>query len=131
MPARFDRYKLTAGYNAVINQRQFGIEGLTWPTEYRYPDRTYRDAAALDIGDVRFELHHARGETDDHTWTYVPDHEIICTGDLFIWASPNEMCIRDRSTAWASTGPHRRRTGMKRRIPPMPRTPSTPRPCHV
>jgi alkyl sulfatase BDS1-like metallo-beta-lactamase superfamily hydrolase len=89
MPARFDRYKLTAGYNAVINQRQFGIEGLTWPTEYRYPDRTYRDAAALDIGDVRFELHHARGETDDHTWTYVPDHEIICTGDLFIWASPN------------------------------------------
>jgi alkyl sulfatase BDS1-like metallo-beta-lactamase superfamily hydrolase len=89
MAARFDRYKLTAGYNAVINQRQFGIDGLTWPTEYRYPDRTYQDALELEVGGVRFELHHARGETDDHTWTHVPEREIICTGDLFIWASPN------------------------------------------
>jgi alkyl sulfatase BDS1-like metallo-beta-lactamase superfamily hydrolase len=89
MPARFDRYKLTAGYNAIINQRQFGIAELTWPTEYRYPDRTYRDALDLEIGGVRFELHHARGETDDHTWTYVPEAKILCTGDLFIWASPN------------------------------------------
>jgi alkyl sulfatase BDS1-like metallo-beta-lactamase superfamily hydrolase len=89
MPARFDRYKLTAGYNAIINQRQFGIAELRWPTEYRYPDRTYRNALELEIGGTRFELHHARGETDDHTWTHVPEHEIICTGDLFIWASPN------------------------------------------
>jgi glyoxylase-like metal-dependent hydrolase (beta-lactamase superfamily II) len=89
MPARFDRYILTAGYNAVINQRQFGIPNLTWPTEYRYPDRTYRDHLELEVGGRRFELHHARGETDDHTWTYVPDREILCTGDLFIWASPN------------------------------------------
>jgi alkyl sulfatase BDS1-like metallo-beta-lactamase superfamily hydrolase len=89
MPARFDRYILTAGYNAVINQRQFGIPNLTWPTVYRYPDRTYRDHLDLEVGGVRFELHHARGETDDHTWTFVPDREILCTGDLFIWASPN------------------------------------------
>ena len=89
MPARFDRYILTAGYNAVINQRQFGLANLTWPTEYRYPDRTYRDRLELDVGGTAFELHHARGETDDHTWTFVPDHGVLCTGDLFIWASPN------------------------------------------
>jgi len=89
MPARFDRYVMTAGYNAVINQRQFGIPGLTWPTEYRYPDRTYADELAVEVGGRRFELHHARGETDDHTWTYVPDRRVLCTGDLFIWASPN------------------------------------------
>ncbi|MGD0082862.1 MAG: alkyl sulfatase dimerization domain-containing protein [Acidimicrobiales bacterium] len=89
MPARFDRYVMTAGYNAIINQRQFGIPGLTWPTEYRYPDRTYSNELALDVGGTRFELHHARGETDDHTWTYVPDRHVLCTGDLFIWASPN------------------------------------------
>jgi alkyl sulfatase BDS1-like metallo-beta-lactamase superfamily hydrolase len=89
MPARFDRYILTAGYNAVINQRQFGLPGLTWPTEYRYPDRTYRDHLALEVGGMGFELHHARGETDDHTWTWFPSHEVLCTGDLFIWASPN------------------------------------------
>ena len=43
LPARFDRYVLTAGYNSVINQRQFQAPGLQWPTEYRYPDETYRD----------------------------------------------------------------------------------------
>ena len=43
LPARFDRYIFTAGYNTIINRRQFGFTDLTWPTEYRYPDRTYHD----------------------------------------------------------------------------------------
>jgi alkyl sulfatase BDS1-like metallo-beta-lactamase superfamily hydrolase len=89
VPARFDRYIATAGYNAVINRRQFGLEGFEWPTDYRYPDDTYRESMTLDVGGTRFELHHARGETDDHTWVWLPDARILCTGDLFIWASPN------------------------------------------
>jgi alkyl sulfatase BDS1-like metallo-beta-lactamase superfamily hydrolase len=90
VPVRFDRYIATAGYNAAINRRQFGLDrGFEWPTEYRYPDETYRDSMTLDIGDARFELHHARGETDDHTWAWLPQSRTLCTGDLFIWASPN------------------------------------------
>jgi alkyl sulfatase BDS1-like metallo-beta-lactamase superfamily hydrolase len=89
LPARFDRYILTAGYNGVINQRQFQVPGLRWPTEYRYPDRTYRDRLDVEVGGQRFELHHARGETDDHTWTWLPDRKVLCCGDLFIWCSPN------------------------------------------
>ncbi|MDQ6749120.1 MAG: MBL fold metallo-hydrolase [Candidatus Dormibacteraeota bacterium] len=89
VPARFDRYRLTAGYNGVINQRQFGLPGLAWPTDYRYPDRVYRDRLSLEIGGETFELHHARGETDDHTWTWVPGRKLLCCGDFFIWASPN------------------------------------------
>ena len=89
LPARFDRYVATAGYNEVINQRQFGVPGLRWPTEYRYPDTVYADRMDLEVGGTRFELHHARGETDDHTWTWVPDRRVLCCGDLFIWASPN------------------------------------------
>jgi alkyl sulfatase BDS1-like metallo-beta-lactamase superfamily hydrolase len=89
LPARFDRYILTAGYNGIINRRQFNIESLQWPTEYRYPDRTYRDHLDLDVGGTRAELHHAKGETDDHTWTWFPDRRVLCCGDLFIWASPN------------------------------------------
>lgn len=87
--ARFDRYRLTAGYNTVINQRQFGRPGLTWPTEYRYPDQTYRDQLILDLGGECFELHHARGETDDHTWTWIPERRVLCCGDFFIWCTPN------------------------------------------
>jgi alkyl sulfatase BDS1-like metallo-beta-lactamase superfamily hydrolase len=89
LPARFDRYILTAGYNGVINQRQFQIPGLRWPTEYRYPDETYRDHHAFELGGRSVELHHARGETDDHTWTWLPDTRVLCCGDFFIWASPN------------------------------------------
>jgi alkyl sulfatase BDS1-like metallo-beta-lactamase superfamily hydrolase len=87
VPARFERYQLTAGYNEVINRRQFGA--ATWPTRYRFPDRTYRSELMLEVGGERFELEHARGETDDHTWLFVPGKKLLCPGDLFIWASPN------------------------------------------
>jgi alkyl sulfatase BDS1-like metallo-beta-lactamase superfamily hydrolase len=86
---RFDRYILTAGYNAWVNRRQFGLMQLDWPTEYRYPDHTYRDVYSFDVGGERFELHHARGETDDHTWTWIPGRKLICCGDMFIWGTPN------------------------------------------
>jgi alkyl sulfatase BDS1-like metallo-beta-lactamase superfamily hydrolase len=89
LPRRFDRYLLTAGYNAVVNQRQFQVPDLEWPTTYRYPDDTYRDEMSLEVGGVLFELHHDRGETDDHTWTWMPERRVLCCGDFFIWASPN------------------------------------------
>ena len=87
--ARFDRYRLTPGYNAAINQRQFGIEELEWPTDYRYPDRVYPDVLLLEVGDEVFELRHGKGETDDATWVWAPDRDLICCGDFFIWACPN------------------------------------------
>jgi alkyl sulfatase BDS1-like metallo-beta-lactamase superfamily hydrolase len=89
LPARFDRYRLTAGYNATVNRRQFGMDDLQWPVDYRYPDETYRGLRQLSVGDVAVELHAARGETDDHTWTWLQAQKVLCCGDLFIWASPN------------------------------------------
>ncbi|MGO8872550.1 MAG: alkyl sulfatase dimerization domain-containing protein [Acidimicrobiales bacterium] len=89
LPARFDRYVMTAGYNGIINRRQFAVDSFEWPTEYRYPDRTYRDQLELEVGGRRVELRHAKGETDDHTWTWLPHARVLCCGDLFIWASPN------------------------------------------
>jgi alkyl sulfatase BDS1-like metallo-beta-lactamase superfamily hydrolase len=89
VPARFDRYELTAGYNGVINARQFQLEELAFPTGFRRPDETYLEQTTLEVGGERFELHHAKGETDDHTWVWVPGRRILCCGDLFIWATPN------------------------------------------
>jgi alkyl sulfatase BDS1-like metallo-beta-lactamase superfamily hydrolase len=89
LPARFDRYTRTAGYNGVINARQFSLPDFRWPTEYRYPDETYRDSLVLEVGGERIELRHALGETDDATWGWVPGRRLLFTGDLVIWASPN------------------------------------------
>jgi glyoxylase-like metal-dependent hydrolase (beta-lactamase superfamily II) len=88
-PERFDRYKLTSGYNGVINQRQFGLPQPIFPTSFRYPDETVGDGYKLEVGDLHFEIHHDRGETDDHLWIWEPTSRAIYTGDLFIWASPN------------------------------------------
>ncbi|NLU65682.1 alkyl sulfatase dimerization domain-containing protein [Streptomyces sp. HNM0574] len=86
---RFRRYEETAGYNAWINRRQFGVPALNWPTRYRYPDRTYRERLTVRQGALTFELVHARGETDDATYVWVPELRTLCTGDLFIWNTPN------------------------------------------
>jgi len=88
-PERFDRYRLTNGYNAVINQRQFDFPKPVFPSGFRYPDETVGTGRVLEIGRERIELHHDRGETDDHLWAWLPGRRVLYTGDLFIWASPN------------------------------------------
>jgi alkyl sulfatase BDS1-like metallo-beta-lactamase superfamily hydrolase len=91
IPDHFRRYQRTNGWNAAINQRQFAlpVDTFTWPTEYRFPDVTYKDRLTFHHGQLTFELRHARGETDDATWTWVPELKIVHPGDLFIWAVPN------------------------------------------
>ncbi len=91
----FDRYARTLGYNGAINTRQFIRPKrnpdfrMTWPADYRYPDVTYKDRLSFRQGDLSFELHHTRGETEDATWTWVPELKLVAPGDLFIWAVPN------------------------------------------
>jgi alkyl sulfatase BDS1-like metallo-beta-lactamase superfamily hydrolase len=96
---RFERYNLTNGYNKVINERQFGQfkrrgyelagEARFLPASTPTPDTIYRDALTLDVGGLDIHLHHAKGETDDHTWAWIPKHKAICAGDFFIWNFPN------------------------------------------
>lgn len=85
---RMQRYVATAGYNTIINTRQFGQHN-PWPVEYDAPTETFESETKLSIGGTRFEVYHAKGETDDHAWVFLPDTKVLCTGDLFIWAAPN------------------------------------------
>jgi len=91
LPENFRRYERTLGWNTAINQRQFAlpVDDFRWPGEYRYPDVTYRHRLTFTQGGLTFHLHHARGETDDATWTFVPELKALHPGDLFIWAVPN------------------------------------------
>ncbi len=85
---RMQRYVETAGYNSIINSRQFNVP-TQWPVAYQAPTETFAERFELEAGGVRFELHHAKGETDGHTWVWLPQTKTLCTGDLFIWAAPN------------------------------------------
>jgi alkyl sulfatase BDS1-like metallo-beta-lactamase superfamily hydrolase len=97
LPARFERYRLTDGYNRAINLRQFGeakrmdIGGADrfLPIATPAPDVVFGDRLGVSVGGVHMDLRHARGETDDHVWAWLPETRIILTGDLFIWSFPN------------------------------------------
>jgi glyoxylase-like metal-dependent hydrolase (beta-lactamase superfamily II) len=95
--ARFDRYRRTAAHNQRINARQFaGTDEAARPGgafdlfgSAPRPDLLVDDQAELEVGGLRFELRHARGETDDHLYVFCPQRGVLCPGDLFIWAVPN------------------------------------------
>jgi glyoxylase-like metal-dependent hydrolase (beta-lactamase superfamily II) len=92
---RFGRYGRTSGLNRAVNARQFqgvadaGLGGVVFEAPSILPDTLYDDELTVEVGGVTFELHHARGETDDHTWVYSPSRGVLCPGDLIIWGVPN------------------------------------------
>jgi len=97
---RFERYQMTNAWNTSINRRQFGgistAAGLSvgdvddfLPADAVWPTTQYQDDLNLSIGGLDIELHHDRGETDDHTWAWIPEHKALCVGDFVIWVFPN------------------------------------------
>jgi len=96
---RFDRYYYTNDWNVLINARQFGgVRGDVGmgngdqefiPTATCRPTQVVDDHDTIVVGDRTVELHHARGETDDHLWGWMPDEKWLFTGDFVIWNFPN------------------------------------------
>ncbi len=97
---RFARYRDTNAWNVLINARQFGgVRGDFKMGDADEPDfipkgtlaPTYvvEDHDTLSVGDKTIELHHARGETDDHLWGWMPDEKWMFAGDFVIWNFPN------------------------------------------
>ena len=98
---RLDRYEETNLWNVAINKRQFGGIRSDMSVEITegaerflsrstlFPDETFTDQLTLNAGGTTIELHHARGETDDHLWAWLPEKKWIFTGDFIIWNYPN------------------------------------------
>jgi alkyl sulfatase BDS1-like metallo-beta-lactamase superfamily hydrolase len=55
-----------------------------WP-----PDTLYDEQLTFEMAGLRFELHHARGESDDHTWVFCPERGVLCAGDFAVSVAPN------------------------------------------
>jgi len=110
---RLDRYAYTNNWNLLINARQFGgvagdlnltVGGVDepgariapnpnarrfLPSSTLRPDHVVGHHDTVTVGGDVFELHHARGETDDHLWSWFPDRKCIMSGDFLIWNFPN------------------------------------------
>ncbi len=96
---RFDRYRNTNAWNVLINARQFGgvrgdfsmgaDEPDFIPNDTLEPTHVVDAHDTLSVGDRTIELHHARGETDDHLWGWMPEEKWLFAGDFVIWNFPN------------------------------------------
>ncbi len=89
MPARFARYVATAASTATSTRASSACPAFAGRPCSAPPDVIYDDKLEIKVGGVAFELNHARGETDDHTWTWMPHRKVIVAGDFVIWAAPN------------------------------------------
>ncbi len=95
---RFDRYEATNDWNVRINARQFGgVKGDYGmgdlpdfiPVDTARPSHVVDDHDTLRVGNRTIELRHARGETDDHLWAWMPQEKWLAVGDFVIWNFPN------------------------------------------
>ncbi len=100
---RFEKYRMLGPYHVWINAQQFGslfgarsakgsgANDAISAQEVLNPTIIIRglDPYRFSLGQQSIELHPAHGETDDALWMYLPESEIICAGDLFVWSFPN------------------------------------------
>jgi glyoxylase-like metal-dependent hydrolase (beta-lactamase superfamily II) len=86
---RFRRYRLTHGWNARINQRQFSLPVATFPDRFDWPTLTFREGLTQQLGELEVHYAAAKGETDDACWVWIPARRYLFTGDLIIWQAPN------------------------------------------
>ena len=97
---RFERYRAMDAWNVRINLRQFGgvrpqrglrlvVDGEFLAGDVAECTEVYAERLSLSVGGRQIELHHGLGETDDHTWAWLPDVRGVCTGDFFTWVFPN------------------------------------------
>ena len=83
------RYKLTHGYNEIVNRRQFGNDRIRFPDTFEWRTLTFRDSLIQRMGDLEVRYNAAKGETDDHCYLWLPERRYLFSGDLIIWRSPN------------------------------------------
>ncbi len=88
---RFNRYRMLHGFHDHINRQQFAVpDGIpAFPLPDRNPDITFDRSLSLRVGGIEFHAYHAKGETDDHLWVWVPQKKTVFSGDMLIWTFPN------------------------------------------
>jgi len=88
---RLEKYEILKAHHNRIASIQFNLPfdpQRELPTVVQ-PTQTYDEFMKFKLGDKTFELYHARAETDDATWVFVPEVKTVFVGDLIIAGYPN------------------------------------------
>jgi alkyl sulfatase BDS1-like metallo-beta-lactamase superfamily hydrolase len=88
---RLEKYEILKAHHHRIASIQFNLPfdpNRELPPVVQ-PTKTYDEAMEFKLGDKTFELYHARAETDDATWVFVPEIKTAFVGDLIIAGYPN------------------------------------------
>jgi alkyl sulfatase BDS1-like metallo-beta-lactamase superfamily hydrolase len=85
-----EKYEILKEHRARIASIQFNIPyDPNRVRNYIRPTKTFSDTMTFSLGDKTFELYHARAETDDAVWVFVPQLKAAFVGDLIIAGFPN------------------------------------------
>lgn len=92
LPERLEKYSLLTEHRARVGAMQFNVP-LRRPAAARpgpvLPTRLMDESLTFTLGNRTFELYHARAETDDAVWVFVPEIKAAFVGDLIIAGFPN------------------------------------------
>ena len=89
LPERLEKYRILAEHRARIASIQFNVPFMPGEPAFVEPTKLYDASMTFSLGGKTFELYHARAETDDHTWVFVPEIKTVFVGDLIIAGFPN------------------------------------------
>ena len=89
LPDRLDKYNYQAEERARMTFEQFNVKVPAGKRNWVYPTQTFLGIKTIKLGGLTFELHTARGETDDVCWVWIPELKAAFIGDLLIGSFPN------------------------------------------
>jgi len=97
---RFKRYQELGKHQFYMNHVQYGgaiDQGGRFQIPDRpflhpsipFPDTVFSRSMKFKLGDLSFELHYSKGETDDNVWIYIPERKTVIAGDAAKAGMPN------------------------------------------
>ena len=90
LPEHLEKYSILKVHRSRIASIQFNVPFDPDRTPaLAAPTRLFDHSTAFTLGDKTFELYHARAETEDATWVFVPEIKAVFVGDLIISGFPN------------------------------------------
>lgn len=90
LPEDLEKYNILKKHRARIASIQFNLpynpDRVPIIAE---PTKIFDESMSFTLGEKTFELYHARAETDDAVWVFVPEIKAVFVGDLIIAGFPN------------------------------------------